>query len=197
MAKCVQTIDSLPKCTNGQHFRHCQLRINIFQIPFEWFTMKSIPELDTIINATKDTDKDTDTYHISFCTSGSKAINKEIAFEFDSFSSSCFCCVSHVCLFGADQEEKSIIVLSSISHIYLPTTCSVVSLLLTFRMGYFLLTAPPHNNTACNRPSTLRPRVVCFSQIHCHYRRGTYTGDACGTVENSDNFVLLLASECA
>lgn len=53
------------------------------------------------------------------------------------------------------------------------------SVLLTFRMGYFLLAAPPHNNTVCNRPSTLRLRVVCFSQTHCHYRRGTYTDGAC------------------
>lgn len=46
---------------------------------------------------------------------------------------------------------------------------------LTFRMECFWPVARPHSSTVCNRPSTLRPRVVCFSQTHCHCRQGMCT----------------------
>lgn len=72
----------------------------------------------------------------------------------------------------------------------------VCSVLLTFQMGYFLLTAQPHNNTVCNRPSILRLRVVYFLQTHCHYRRGMCTDGACGTHAQHDYMELSQGCHC-
>lgn len=65
-------------------------------------------------------------------------------------------------------------------------------LVLTFRMEYSLLTAQPHSNTACNRPSILRRLVSYFWRKHFHCLREMCTDAVYGKHDQLGCMVIFL-----